>query len=98
MEELVDGVDVVLVSGGMCRITYVRQRLEWLFGAGIRVEPAMNAPENTVVVGLANLRYCRNGRDLSLPPTGKADCGSCPTRANGCEPPWPAAWTGSRSR
>ena len=119
IDELVEGVDVVLLSGGMCRIPYVRQRLEWLFGSTTPVEPAMDAPENAVAVGLAkageygkinmyrpafdvllewergrefrtvyeaftplveraqiargggDVRYCRNGRELSLPRTGR---------------------------
>ncbi|MGE5829219.1 MAG: Hsp70 family protein [Micromonosporaceae bacterium] len=53
MDALVQGVDVVLLSGGMCRIPYVRQRLEWLFESPTRVELAMDPPENAVVVGLA---------------------------------------------
>jgi len=119
MDLLVQGVDVVLLSGGMCRIPYVRQRLEWLFESSTKVELAMDPPENAVVVGLAragdygtinmyrpafdvllewnrgqefrtvyeaftplversqiargedDLRYTRNGRDLSLPRNGK---------------------------
>jgi molecular chaperone DnaK (HSP70) len=53
MDELVKGVDVVLLSGGMCHVPYVRQRLEWLFEASTRVELALDPPENAVVVGLA---------------------------------------------
>jgi molecular chaperone DnaK (HSP70) len=53
MDELVRGIDVVLLSGGMCRVPYVRQRLEWLFDSSTRVELAMDPPENAVVVGLA---------------------------------------------
>jgi molecular chaperone DnaK (HSP70) len=119
MEELVEGVDVVLLSGGMCRVPYVRERLQWMFPPSTRVEPAMDAPENAVAIGLAkagefgkinmyrpafdvllewdrgrefrtvyeaftplvgraqvarggdDLRYCRNGQELSLPRTGK---------------------------
>lgn len=52
-DELVQGVDVVLLSGGMSRIPYVGQRLRWLFGPGPRIEPALDPPENAVVVGLA---------------------------------------------
>jgi molecular chaperone DnaK (HSP70) len=53
MDDLAQGVDVVLMSGGMCRIPFVRQRLEWLFDTSTRVELAMDPPENAVVVGLA---------------------------------------------
>jgi molecular chaperone DnaK len=53
MDVLVQGVDVVLLSGGMSRIPYVRQRMEWLFGAATSVELAMDPPENAVAVGLA---------------------------------------------
>jgi molecular chaperone DnaK (HSP70) len=53
IDELVEGVDVVLLSGGMCRIPFVRERLEWLFDSGTRVELAMDPPENAVAVGLA---------------------------------------------
>jgi molecular chaperone DnaK (HSP70) len=53
MDDLVEGVDVVLLSGGMSRIPFVRQRLQWLFEESTRVELAMDPPENAVVVGLA---------------------------------------------
>jgi molecular chaperone DnaK (HSP70) len=53
MDRLVQGIDVVLLSGGMSRIPYVRQRMQWLFEAGTRVELAMDPPENAVAVGLA---------------------------------------------
>jgi len=53
LDQLVEGVDVVLLSGGMCRIPYVRQRMEWLFGTPTTVELAMDPPENAVAVGLA---------------------------------------------
>jgi molecular chaperone DnaK (HSP70) len=53
VEELVEGVDVVLLSGGMCHIPYVRQRLQWLFDETTRVEFAMDPPENAVAFGLA---------------------------------------------
>jgi molecular chaperone DnaK len=52
-DDLVGGVDVVLLSGGMSRIPYVRQRMQWFFDESTRVEPAMDPPENAVVVGLA---------------------------------------------
>ncbi len=119
MDQLAEGVDVVLLSGGMCRIPYVGQRMEWLFDSSTKVELAMDPPENAVVVGLAkageygkinmyrpafdvllewdrgrefrtlyeaftplvertqiasgdvDLRYTRNGRDLSLPRNGR---------------------------
>jgi molecular chaperone DnaK (HSP70) len=53
MDELVQAVDVVLLSGGMCHVPYVRQRLQWLFEESTRVELAMDPPENAVAVGLA---------------------------------------------
>jgi molecular chaperone DnaK (HSP70) len=53
IDELVGAVDAVVLSGGMCRIPYVRQRLVWLFGSSTIVEPALAAPETAVVVGLA---------------------------------------------
>ena len=53
LDDLVQGVDVVLLSGGMSRIPYVMQRLEWLFESSTRVELATEHPENAVAVGLA---------------------------------------------
>jgi hypothetical protein len=53
MDELVDNVDVVLLSGGMSRVPYVKQRLEWLFNPATTVDLVMEPPENAVAVGLA---------------------------------------------
>ena len=53
MDDLVRDIDVVLLSGGMSRIPFVRQRLQWLFDESTRVELAMDPPENAVAVGLA---------------------------------------------
>jgi molecular chaperone DnaK (HSP70) len=53
MDDLVRGVDVVLLSGGMCRMPYVKQRLQWLFDDSTTVEPATAQPENAVAIGLA---------------------------------------------
>ena len=53
VDELVEGVDVVLLSGGMSHIPYVRYRLRRLFGGSTRVEPATKAPEEAVALGLA---------------------------------------------
>jgi hypothetical protein len=53
VDELVRGVDVVLLSGGMCRIPYIRQRMQWLFEPSTTVTLACDPPENAVVVGLA---------------------------------------------
>lgn len=50
---LVRGIDIVILSGGMCRTPYVKQRLEWLFEESTKVELADEAPENAVAVGLA---------------------------------------------
>jgi hypothetical protein len=53
LDDLVQGIDVVLLSGGMSRIPYVKERMEWLFEASTRVELAADQPENAVAVGLA---------------------------------------------
>ena len=53
MDDLVQGIDVVLLSGGMSHIPYVRQRMQWLFESSTRVELATDAPETAVAVGLA---------------------------------------------
>jgi molecular chaperone DnaK (HSP70) len=52
-DELADGVDVVLLSGGMSQIPYVAERLRDLFGPTTRVEFATDPSENAVVLGLA---------------------------------------------
>jgi molecular chaperone DnaK (HSP70) len=119
IDTLVEGVDVVVLSGGMSQIPYVAQRMRELFPATTRVELASAPPENAVAVGLAkagqygrinmyrpafdvlvewdhgnefrtiydaftplveswqivrggsDLRFTRNGLDLSLPREGK---------------------------
>lgn len=53
LKALVAGVDVVVLSGGMCRIPYVEQRLRALFPPTTRVELASTPPEIAVAVGLA---------------------------------------------
>jgi len=53
MDDLVQGIDVVLLSGGMSHIPYVRQRMQWLFESSTRVKLATDAPETAVAVGLA---------------------------------------------
>jgi molecular chaperone DnaK (HSP70) len=53
MGEVTNGVDVVLLSGGMARIPYVRERLSWMFEETTRIELAMDPPEHAVAVGLA---------------------------------------------
>jgi hypothetical protein len=118
LDELVEGVDVVVLSGGMSQIPYVAQRLSELFPPSARVEMACEPSENAVALGLAkssrygginmhrpafdilldlgqerqfrtvyeaytpliearqilqggsDLRYIRNGVDLSLPRAG----------------------------
>jgi molecular chaperone DnaK (HSP70) len=52
-DELTNGVDYVLLSGGMSRIPYVKQRMTTLFGSSTQVESALAAPEEAVVIGLA---------------------------------------------
>ncbi|WP_027345592.1 Hsp70 family protein [Hamadaea tsunoensis] len=51
--ELVAGVDVVLLSGGMTHIPYVAERLRTLFAPGTRIEPAAPRSEEAVALGLA---------------------------------------------
>jgi hypothetical protein len=53
VDELVAGVDLVLLSGGMSRVPYVRDRLMRLVGPQVRVEFALDQPEHAVVTGLA---------------------------------------------
>jgi molecular chaperone DnaK len=53
VETLVEGVDVVLLSGGMSQVPYVGQRLRELFGPGTRIEPASTPPQHAVALGLA---------------------------------------------
>lgn len=55
IEELVDGVDLVLLSGGMSQIPHVPQRLRQLFPATTRIEPAAANPAHAVALGLARV-------------------------------------------
>ncbi len=118
LETLVPGVDVVVLSGGMSRVPYVKQRMQDLFPGAV-VDSAAQSPEDAVALGLAkagqygriniyrpafdvlvewdrghgfrtvyeaftplveawqiarggsDLRYVRNGLDLSLPRSAK---------------------------
>jgi hypothetical protein len=51
--EVLDGVDVVVLSGGMSRVPYVAERLGDLFGAGTRIEAASARADEAVAIGLA---------------------------------------------
>ena len=53
IEDLVSTVDVVVLSGGMSQVPYVRARLRDLFPPTTRLEFAGAAPELAVVLGLA---------------------------------------------
>jgi molecular chaperone DnaK (HSP70) len=53
LDSLVAGVDVVVLSGGMCQIPYVTRRMAELFPPGTRIEMASSPSENAVAVGLA---------------------------------------------
>jgi len=53
LEELTEQVDVVVLSGGMSQIPYVKERLRRMFGDGTRIEPACAKPEQAVAIGLA---------------------------------------------
>jgi hypothetical protein len=59
-EDLTSTVDVVLLSGGMSRIPYVKQRLQELFSTTVTVTTANDEPDEAVVLGLA--RAGRHGR------------------------------------
>jgi actin-like ATPase involved in cell morphogenesis len=52
-DELVESVDVVVLSGGMSQIPYVAQRMADLFPPGTRVEMACQPSDNAVALGLA---------------------------------------------
>ncbi len=59
IETLAAGINVVVLSGGMSRVPYVRQRLRELFPDAV-VEVAADSPEDAVAHGLANAsRYGR---------------------------------------
>lgn len=53
IDELVESVDVVVLSGGMSQIPYVAQRMGELFPPTTRIEPASVPTENAVALGLA---------------------------------------------
>jgi molecular chaperone DnaK (HSP70) len=60
IEDLVRGVDVVVLSGGMSQIPYVAERLRAFFEPTTSVEMACVPSENAVAIGLANAgRYGR---------------------------------------
>lgn len=62
-DEVVEGVDVVVLSGGMSRVPYVAERLRDLFGKGTRIETASARADEAVVIGLALApRYGRINR------------------------------------
>ena len=52
-DEVVEGVDVVVLSGGMSRVPYVAERLQALFPKGTRIETATARADEAVVLGLA---------------------------------------------
>jgi molecular chaperone DnaK (HSP70) len=54
IKKLAEGVDIVVLSGGMSHIPYVAQRMRELFPASARIEMATTRPEEAVAVGLAN--------------------------------------------
>ena len=63
LEQLLAGVDVVLLSGGMSRVPYVTHRLRQLFGPRPTIALAFDPPEEAVVRGLAAAgRYRTNTR------------------------------------
>jgi molecular chaperone DnaK (HSP70) len=119
VQDLVHGVDTVLLSGGMAQVPYVAERLSDMFPATTRIEVASTRADEAVALGLAlaprygqvsmyrppfdillewdsgqqfrtvydaftplvqpgqiaqggsDLRYVRNGLELSLPRNGK---------------------------
>jgi molecular chaperone DnaK (HSP70) len=63
LSEVVEGVDVVVLSGGMSRVPYVAERLRDLFPAGTRIETASARADEAVARGLALAsRYRRINR------------------------------------
>ncbi len=56
-EDLTATVDVVLLSGGMSRIPYVKQRLQELFGPTTTVTTADDEPDQAVALGLARAAH-----------------------------------------
>jgi molecular chaperone DnaK (HSP70) len=62
-DQLLAGVDVVLLAGGMSRVPYVTHRLRQLFGPRPTIAAAFDPPEEAVVRGLtAAGRYRANTR------------------------------------
>ncbi|MBX6752240.1 MAG: hypothetical protein IRY85_21695, partial [Micromonosporaceae bacterium] len=62
-DQLLAGVDVVLLAGGMSRVPYVTQRLRQLFGPTPTIALAYDPPEEAIVRGLASAgRYRTNTR------------------------------------
>jgi molecular chaperone DnaK (HSP70) len=53
VEQMTATIDAVVLSGGMTRIPYVKQRLQQLFGPRTRIEVADIAPDTAVALGLA---------------------------------------------
>ena len=63
IDALVERVDVVVLSGGMSQVPYVRQRLADYFAPQTRIELAADPAENAVALGLAQAtRYGRINR------------------------------------
>jgi molecular chaperone DnaK (HSP70) len=59
-EHLTSTVDIVLLSGGMSQIPYVRQRMQELFGPTTTIVMANEEPDQAVALGLAKAsRYGR---------------------------------------
>jgi molecular chaperone DnaK (HSP70) len=53
LDTLVEGVDVVILSGGMSHIPFVEERMRGLFPPTTRIEKACAQPEHAVALGLA---------------------------------------------
>jgi molecular chaperone DnaK (HSP70) len=52
-DEVVEGIDAVVLSGGMSRVPYVAERLQALFPRSTRIETACARADEAVVLGLA---------------------------------------------
>lgn len=87
IEDLVAGVDVVVLAGGMSHVPYVRTRLEAMFGPNTEVVPAypaaddpslVRSPELAIAVGLAQadhfgrINMYRPALDILLEIDGRA--------------------------
>lgn len=60
VDELAEGVDVVVLSGGMSQVPYVAQRMREFFSPRTRIETATTPAEHAVAIGLAKAsRYGR---------------------------------------